>query len=200
MPAQTRVLLIGGSSHSGKSTLAAALAGRLGWTQRSTDSLARHPGRPWRAPPDAVPLHVAEHYLQLTADERMASVQAHYQGQWPTIEALIQAHAQDPAAERLVLEGSALWPSNVAALRGPAVAAVWLTAADALFEARIRAGSGYATADARGRAMIDAFLERTLAFNRAMLAEVERLGLAAVVVDRAMTVEALAERCAGLIR
>ena len=41
-----RVLLIGGPSHTGKSTLAETLAAELGWNHVSTDSMARHPGRP----------------------------------------------------------------------------------------------------------------------------------------------------------
>ncbi len=44
---ETRVILIGGSSHAGKSTLGQAIAAKLGWSYRSTDKLARHPGRPW---------------------------------------------------------------------------------------------------------------------------------------------------------
>ena len=42
---ELRVILIGGSSHVGKSTLAQSLASKLGWRYISTDSLARHPGQ-----------------------------------------------------------------------------------------------------------------------------------------------------------
>jgi hypothetical protein len=42
-----RVVLIGGTSNVGKSTLAQAVAERLGFEYLSTDGLARHPGRPW---------------------------------------------------------------------------------------------------------------------------------------------------------
>ncbi len=38
-----RVILIGGASHAGKSTLAGRLAEQLGWTSRSTDCLANIP-------------------------------------------------------------------------------------------------------------------------------------------------------------
>ncbi|MEL7245323.1 MAG: 2-phosphoglycerate kinase, partial [Cyanobacteria bacterium J06573_2] len=44
---KTRIILIGGSSHVGKSTLAQSLANKLNWNYISTDKLARHPGRPW---------------------------------------------------------------------------------------------------------------------------------------------------------
>jgi 2-phosphoglycerate kinase len=41
-----RVLLIGGTSNVGKSTVAQAVAKKLGFEVLSTDKLARHPGRP----------------------------------------------------------------------------------------------------------------------------------------------------------
>ena len=41
-----KLILIGGTSHTGKSTLARQLAEELGWNYLSTDQLARHPGRP----------------------------------------------------------------------------------------------------------------------------------------------------------
>ena len=56
-----RVILIGGSSHVGKSTLSRSLADKLGWRLISTDKMARHPGRPWRSAPERLPDHVAEH-------------------------------------------------------------------------------------------------------------------------------------------
>lgn len=57
-----KVILLGGTSHAGKSTLARAVASSLGWRTLSTDQLARHPGRPWALPPQFVPTHVDEHY------------------------------------------------------------------------------------------------------------------------------------------
>ena len=40
-----RVVLIGGTSNVGKSTVADEVAAKLGFERLSTDSLARHPGR-----------------------------------------------------------------------------------------------------------------------------------------------------------
>lgn len=167
-----RVLLIGGTSNVGKSTVAAVIAARLGFEHRSTDYLARHPGRPWRTAEREVPPHVAEHYSTLTVDELITSVLAHYQRLWPRIEDLIRTHAG------LVLEGSALWPARVATLTVPDVAAVWLTAGDAVARTRIHTAGDYANATTGERALIDKFLARTERFQQLMLADVERLGLA----------------------
>ena len=200
MDASVRVVLIGGTSHVGKSTLAQALAERLGWASRSTDQLARHPGRPWRPPGEDVPAHVAEYYLDLTDEARLASVLAHYRNIWPLAEALVRRHGKDPSAERLVLEGSALWPEQAAALTLPSAAAVWLTGSAALVEDRIRRESHYDGADRRGRAMIDAFIERSLRFDRLMMDEVRRLGLAHLEVAGNTDVDVLADRCLSAVR
>ncbi|MFJ9907222.1 AAA family ATPase [Streptomyces sp. NPDC101152] len=171
-----RVVLIGGTSNVGKSTVARAVAERLGFACRSTDLLARHPGRPWRTPEREVPPHVAEHYASLTVDELITSVLGHYERLWPRIEALIEAHAAD-GGQGLVLEGSALWPVRVAALDVPRTAAVWLTADEAVLRARVHAGGRYAEATEPERALMDRFLARTERYQRLMVDALTELGI-----------------------
>jgi predicted kinase len=169
-----RVLLIGGTSNVGKSTVARMVAERLGTEHRSTDYLARHPGRPWRTTEREVPPHVAEHYSTLAVDELISSVLGHYARLWPRIEELVDT------ADGLVLEGSALWPARVATLDVPAV---WLTAAESTIRDRIHADGAYATATVDERALMDKFLARSVRFQQLVLADVERLGLRRVEVD-----------------
>jgi len=183
--------LIGGTSHAGKSTTARAVAARLGGEALSTDTLARHPGRPWPTPTWVVPDHVAEHYRTLAPEALIDSVLAHYGRMWPMVRELIEARAADESAAPLVLEGSALWPSLVAELDLPAVRAVWLTADDALFDARIRRESRHAEADAAGRRLIESFAARTRLYNARMLGQVRRLGLPLVEVSAAMSKDAV---------
>lgn len=179
--------MIGGTSHVGKSTTALAVAARLGGEALSTDKLARHPGRPWPTPTWVVPDHVAEHYRTLTPDELIADVLAHYGHMWPMVREKIAARAADERAEPLVLEGSALWPELVADLDNPAVRAVWLTADDTLFDARIRRESRYDAADPAGRQLIESFAARTRLYNALMVDHVRRLGLPLVEVTAAMS-------------
>ncbi|WP_306371404.1 hypothetical protein [Nocardiopsis sp. CC223A] len=181
-----RVILIGGTSHTGKSTAARALAERLGFSHATTDHLARHPGRPWRTADREVPPHVAEHYGTLPPDELIGSVLAHYERQWPRISAIVAEHATGEGPG-LVLEGSALWPTRVAGLTTPRTGAVWFTASDDLLRERMYTGSGHAAATPRERHLIDVFLARTLRFQELMRAEVERLHLAELPVDGSRT-------------
>ncbi|WP_179888569.1 MULTISPECIES: AAA family ATPase [Streptomyces] len=171
-----RVVLIGGTSNTGKSTVAGAVAERLGFEHRSTDGLARHPGRPWRTPEHEVPPHVAEHYGTLTTDELLASVLDHYERLWPRIEELITERAR-AGAPGLVLEGSALRPDRVARLTVPGTAAVWLTADDTVLRDRVRAAGRYEEATDAERRLMDRFLARTVRFQARMLDAVEAHGL-----------------------
>jgi 2-phosphoglycerate kinase len=189
-----RAILIGGSSHSGKSTLAEALGARPGWTHVSTDALARHPGRPWPLEDYADRPHVIEHYRDLSGDELITEVLAHYKRQWPTLETLIASHVKDTSKPCLVLEGSALWPEEVAGLEMPSVAALWLTAPDTFFEARIKAGSGYDSASPDGRALIEKFLARTLRYNTLMMDAVRHHAGVAIDVSQNKDVDALSAR------
>ncbi|MFF1301673.1 hypothetical protein [Streptomyces sp. NPDC058307] len=182
--------MIGGTSNTGKSTVAGAVAGRLGFEHRSTDLLARHPGRPWRTPEREVPPHVAEHYATLGVDELIESVLAHYERLWPRIEDLVRAHATGPG---LVLEGSALWPERVATLDVPHTAAVWLTAGEDVVRARIRTAGRYDEATDEERFLMDKFLARSMRYQELMVAAVDRLGLARVDVGKDMSVSEVAD-------
>lgn len=172
-----RVLLIGGSSNVGKSTVAGILGARPGWTAMSTDRMGRHPGRPWPTAGQSVKPHVAAHYSQLSQGELMRSVLTHYRNMEPSIRALVQKHARDEVEERLVLEGSALLPETVAAFGYPGVSAVWLTSDEATFGRRIRHESRYDGLDAAGRKLVDAFLGRTLRYDAHMRREAQARGL-----------------------
>jgi cytidylate kinase len=73
----TRVILISGASHAGKSTLSRSLADTLGWNYFSTDTLARHPGRPWVSTKvKTIPEHVVQHYQTLSVEALFLDVLA----------------------------------------------------------------------------------------------------------------------------
>ncbi|UXY23853.1 hypothetical protein N8I84_38015 [Streptomyces cynarae] len=173
-----RVMLIGGTSNVGKSTVARELADRLGFAYRSTDGLARHPGRPWRTPEREVPAHVTEHYAALTVEELTRSVLGHYQRLRPRVEELIAAHAdEDGTGSGLVLEGSALLPDHVARLPGSGTGAVWLTADVSVVRARVYAAGQYDAATPSERLVMDKFVARSERFQSIVLDAVDRLGL-----------------------
>lgn len=183
-----RCLLIGGRSNAGKSTVAAHLAERLGWTHLSTDQLGRHPGRPW----GTVPPHVAAHYAMVDDAAILDALIAHQRAMWPGIEAIVR---QNAVADRgLILEGAALMPKEAAALGLTTVAAVWLTGDDIFFRRRIEAESGYREADPPSRALIDRFIERNRGLDVVLRAEAAAAGLPVIDVS-GLSVADVADRC-----
>ena len=183
-----KAILIGGTSHAGKSTLARSLASKLGWDYQSTDKLARHPGRPWPVGDRPVPPHVVEHYSTLPVDELMADVLHHYrQNVMPQVAKLVEA--ANASATGLVLEGSALWPDFVVELPLKNVLPVWLTASDDFIAGRIRNESRFLEASAAERFVIQKFIDRSLAYNQRMRAAVERLRLRLIDVEANHDVE-----------
>ena len=191
-----KVILIGGSSHAGKSMVSESLAAKMGWSYLSTDKLAAHPGRPWRRTPgEKVMDIVAEHYLNLSVDELIEDVLRHYRANvWPQVEELIESYVDDTSANGLVLEGSALWPEFATSLDFDKVSALWLTADEETFRQRIYINSRYSTKSPRERKMVDKFLERTIAYNARMVEAVRRRGFILVDVLESDVAE-LAERC-----
>jgi 2-phosphoglycerate kinase len=195
-----RVVLIGGSSHVGKSTLAQSLESHLGWSYRSTDKgLAPHPGRPWQVKLREIPKHVADHYLSLSVDELITDVLRHYRDNvWPLIKDIITSHATDLSTDRLILEGSAILPELVATLTLNNTVAIWLTASNELFEQRIYTASQYEMKSPREKKMIDKFLERTCLFNVRIMNTVKGLGLVCIDVEQTSDADELARMCLNI--
>ncbi len=193
-----RVLLIGGTSHVGKSTLAATLAERLGWQLLSTDQLARHPGRPWRSDAQALPEVVVQHYSTLATAELTAEVVRHYERNvWPIAEAIVRCRVANPYDDGLVLEGSAVLPQRVAEAGLERVSAIWLQAPGTEIEARIRASSGYAGREPHERQLIDAFLDRSLAFGALLATQVAALGLRSLSAAETGAIDGILQDLAG---
>jgi 2-phosphoglycerate kinase len=186
---EVAVVLIGGTSHVGKSTVAAALADVLGWRYVSTDRLARHPGRPWTTDRP----HVREHYATLAVAELTAAQLAHYERMWPLVEELVR-DALAPGRAGLVLEGSGIWPDRVLGLLADRVAAVWLTSDDRTLRDRVTRTSRLDERTPAERRAIEKFLGRTLGYQARMVTEVDRLGLTRIAVDDGTPVAEVVDR------
>lgn len=170
-----RVVLIGGASLVGKTTLSRGLAARLGAEVVATDGLGRHPGRPWPAPR----AHVAEFYRRLSAEAIDAFLLDHHGNLWPRVEALVRARLEGGLP--LVVEGSGVRPELAARmLADDRVRGVWLTASEATITDRIARISGRAHAAPEILELIDIFTARTLRDAQRVREAVDRYGLDAV--------------------
>ena len=164
MSAILSTILISGTSHVGKSTLAGLLSQKLHCEALSTDSLARHPGRPW----PGIPAPVEEYYAQLSAETIHWFLKVHHQNIWPLVRGLIDS--KTGTGDTVIFEGAALRPEFIAPLLGGTVSGVFLHAENDFLSDRMRAHAGYDDATAGQRRIMDAFIERSLRENTEMLA------------------------------
>ncbi|MEL6437316.1 MAG: hypothetical protein AAFP99_11045 [Pseudomonadota bacterium] len=172
LPTGVRVLLIFGTSHVGKTTLAKEVAAARNWDHVSTDALARFPGRPW---PTVRPA-VAEYYTRLSAKAMYWFHINHHRNMWPLMQSRIdQAVA---TGSGLVMEGSALRPELFPASFDKRVAAIGLHASARWLRQRIEDNSDYASRKAPEQAMIDAFIERSVRDNAAIIEAAQEHGFA----------------------
>ncbi|KQX60479.1 MULTISPECIES: AAA family ATPase [Ensifer] len=180
-------ILIAGSSHVGKSTLAGALAGSLGRELISTDALGRHPGRPW---PSVRP-EVAEYYASLTDDTIHWFLKVHHENMWPRIRQIIDNHRQ--RAKPFVLEGAALRPEYVAELDPGSVTAVFLYADDDFLRQRMLDEARRDERYEQKAGIINKFIERSLRENRDMLQSARAADIRCVDVAAPGAVEAVVQ-------
>lgn len=155
-------LLICGTSHVGKSTLAASIGSTLGWPVFSTDKMARHPGRPW----ENTKPHVLEFYTQLSDQTIYTLLRHHHQNMRAGCDHFIKDQLRD--GQSFILEGSALRPETLSQHVANTVCLV----ADADFlRQRIKARSKYDEHTPELRKAIDKFINRSLQNNAAHHAE-----------------------------
>ncbi|MEM7019568.1 MAG: hypothetical protein AAF512_19810 [Pseudomonadota bacterium] len=184
MNALTRVILIGGTSHVGKSTFAQTLANELGWQYLSTDGLSRHPGRPWRPDDSAVPAHVAQYFQTKPTEILLDEVLQHFRHNvWPIAEAIIQCRLANEYDASLVLEGSAILPDCVSQSGWDRVKPLWLVSSDDILKQRIMESSDYQTQPFKTQQAVDGFLHRSLAFNRMLIEALTDSGFDAINID-----------------
>lgn len=171
-----KVILVGGPSHSGKSTTAKLIASRMGYEYCACDKLARHPGRPWAIGGKDIPEHVRQHYRDLSPPELMHEVYNHYQKNVrPLVDNIISGRLAEDKAEGLVLEGSALLPGLLThRLTDPRVFAIWIALDNDEIRKRIVKESNYDHQVPDVKFLIDKFCVRNKLLAALISSEVDR--------------------------
>lgn len=157
----TNLLLIG-TSHVGKSTCATSIGSAVGWPVISTDTLGRHPGRPWTGVPDAV----IEFYLRMSDDAIHWFLKVHHENMRPLIGEKIRAARE--TGEVFILEGAALRPEYLSDWKISEALAVCLHVEPNALRERIRTGGNYSQQGDEFKVAIEKFTERSIRENEAL--------------------------------
>ncbi len=159
-----QAILIGGTSHTGKSTLAQSFGAALGWPVISTDDLARHPGRPWPRPKP----HVTECYTKLSTETLVTLLHHHHQTLRPLL-------VQKAEAGPVVIEGNAVrpefWPNPVPHI----CLRLCLIGSERDLTQRIN-HSAVGTGHLKNVTLVESFLARTLHDQNHLLTAAQKYG------------------------
>lgn len=196
--AKTPIIVLGGTSHGGKTTVAKKVSSEFNLGLISTDTLAKHPGRPWRNKPDRLPNHVVEHYSTLTREKLLAEVIKHYENQSINIETAVNLSLD--TGRGILIEGSAILPEFTRQLRLNICFATWLLFDDEnVLRDRIYTSSQYYDRDPFERQLIERFVQRSIDFNAFIQTEVEKRKLSYVKVDHFLNPEVLSKEISSVL-
>jgi hypothetical protein len=185
-------VLILGTSHVGKSGLAQTLGAAAGWPVHGTDQLGRHPGRPWTGVPPAV----IDFYLHLSAETIHWFLKVHHENLRPVIAATISQAGRRGA---FLLEGAALRTEYLQGWGVRRDRVVCLCAEDDVLRDRIRRNSDYGSRSREVQRAIDAFIERSLRENAALVEGARRDGLTLLDVTGAPDIASVRARVVALL-
>ena len=128
---ETKIVLIGGVSGAGKTTLGRALAKKLDAISLTADDLALA-ARAVTTPETHPDLHrmnipnAANYFTDSTVQKLIDDAEAQHEAVWPAIERVIQVRSKEKHS--MVIDGWFMHPSWVAALDHPNVHSFWLVA------------------------------------------------------------------------
>lgn len=174
---ELKVVLIGGPPGAGKTTLARALAAKLGFGWTSGDDLASA----GRAVTDAEtnpglhrvgggPAYFTERTLAALIDDAMAQEEA----VWPAVERVIEMHRS--VRPPIVIDWWLLPPDRVTGIGREGIASLWLTVDPDVLEARERRNDFWDGSTDPER-MLANFMGRSLWRNELVETRTEALGL-----------------------
>lgn len=188
--------MIGGTSHSGKSTLAEYIANAEDLEYLSTDKLARHPGRPWKDQVRLLPKDVQDFYeytIEYFQNQDMGflmnDVVSHYS---QNIKPLLLAELNNRFSDKnIIVEGSAIMPSLALEDDSKDMRFLFLILNDTSIRNRILKNSSYNNRSDEIRRAIDTFILRGIEFNNLLYSQALSLNLPYIIVDENMSVDNL---------
>ncbi len=129
-----KVILIGGSPMTGKSTLAMELAAEFKYQCISTDDI----GETLQTITSINPMQGIDfrtYYATSSIDKLIKDIQQYHKAMEPAISRLLDIHSS--WGNSLIMEGWALYPSHIQQYASNNISAIWLIASHELLETRL---------------------------------------------------------------
>ena len=157
-----KVILIGGSPLSGKTTLSTILATSYGYSHISTDDI----GEILQTALDIDPMNgldYKEYYIKKSPEELETEAYEYHKKIFPAIERLIGIHScwSNP----LIMEGWALYPEMLKQIKGENVKKIWLVCEPEVLQKRLVRNKPFYSDSTDKDAMISKYLGRSIWHN-----------------------------------
>ena len=164
----TKVILIGGSPMSGKSTLASRLSALYGYSHISTDDI----GEILQTALDINPMKgfdYREYYIQKSFEELVNEAYEYHKKIFPAIERFISIHSS--WGSPIIIEGWALYPDMLKNIANENMKKIWLICEEKMLQARLVGSRSFYSGASDEEAMMSKYLRRSNWHNNKILNE-----------------------------
>ncbi len=168
-----KVILIGGSPMSGKSTLAARFSGLHGYNHISTDDI----GQILQTVMDISPMKgmdYREYYIKKTHEELIFESFEYHKKIFPAVERLISIHSK--WGNPIIIEGWALYPELLKNITDDNVKKIWLLSDKTILKERLDKNKAFYFGASNEEEMKSKYLQRSLWHNEKLLSECKSTG------------------------
>jgi len=167
-----KVILIGGSPMSGKTTLALKLAAKYEYGCVSTDDIGEIVG----TVADINPMKgfdYREYYVNKSIGDLINDTYRYHRSIWPSIKHLIEIHSN--WSTPIIIEGWAIYPNLVKAIESENVKTIWLVSDSDVLEERLINKKDFYKGSSCEKAMVTNYLQRSIWHNEKIFNEVIEL-------------------------
>lgn len=191
-----KVILIGGSPMSGKTTLAARLSACYEYSHISTDDI----GEIIQTVIDINPMKgfdYKEYYIQKTFKQLIKEAYDYHEKIFPAIERLITIHSN--WSSPIIIEGWALYPEMLKHIVNENVKKIWLICEQKVLQKRLIKNKPFYTGASDEEVMMSNYLKRSIWHNEKLSNECNVTGDKYIYITNEMEIEELLQKSISLL-
>lgn len=191
-----KVILIGGSPMSGKTTLAIKLAAKYEYGCISTDDIGEIIGTVSEVDP-MKNFDYREYYISKSIEDLINDIFLYHRRLWPSIKHLIEIHSN--WSSPIIIEGWALYPNLVKLIENDNLRTIWLVSDEDVLEQRLLSHKDFYRGSSDEQKMITNYLLRSLWHNETIFQQVNELNHDLIRVTKDLSEESLVEKAIDIL-
>lgn len=167
-----KVILVGGSPMSGKTTLAVKLASKYEYSCISTDDI----GEIISTVSNVNPMRdydYREYYVSKSIEDLINETSLYHLKLWLPIKHLIEIHST--WSNPIIIEGWALYPKLVETVKTDNIKTIWLVSDETVLEQRLRSPKKFYIGSLNEEKMLTNYLGRSIWHNKTIKKQVDEL-------------------------